>query len=106
MRSKLVRAASSFLNILREESSRDRLSEAYPSWEEAAEVAIGYKTNIEIYGAQAERIRRGQEGAPIDVAALIAALALRSPARVLDYGGGTAVAYLQLLRTAPDLIAR
>ena len=105
MGSKYKRAIRSFINILRETSRPDRMSEAYPSWAAASAAANDYRTDTAIYGDQANRVRLGQEEPPIDVATLIAALALKSPSKVLDFGGGVALAYLRLQLSVPDLIS-
>ena len=67
---------------------------AYGTWGEANNAAIGYKTELEVFDRRADKFRDGKEEPPMDVPALLAAISMASPARVLDFGGGTAFGYL------------
>jgi putative methyltransferase (TIGR04325 family) len=82
----------------------DPFSHDYGSWEAAAAASQGYSTDLQIYGAQAERVRQGEES-PMDFfTALAGVLLAGETARVLDFGGGVALGYLRLMRAAPERI--
>ena len=94
---------NSFLNEINKKP--DRLLGPYGTWGEANNAAIGYKTDLEVFDGRADRIRDGKEEPPMDVPALLAAISMASPARVLDFGGGTAFGYLCASRFVADKIS-
>lgn len=77
----------------------------YPDWRSAAAASAPYATDLETYARLADAIRAGRASSSRTLSPLLAAILLSgSSARILDFGGGLAHLYFEVVRLAPRSI--
>ena len=78
---------------------RATLTGNYPDWQSAMAAAAPYRTDLGVYSQLAEEVRAGRRRSARVLSPLLAGLNLSgAPSRVLDFGGGLGLAYLEVSR--------